>query len=64
MYDGSKENIVALLLMKTLIKFNPDDAVSLRNLLEDSRYVKKILFTEASTPLFDLLDVFQTGNGK
>ncbi|XP_041354471.1 DUF21 domain-containing protein At4g14240-like isoform X2 [Gigantopelta aegis] len=62
-YDGSMQNIVALLLMKTLIKLNPDDAVSVTSLLEDSRYAKKVLFTESSTPLFDLLNVFQTGKG-
>ena len=62
-YDGDKENIVGLLLVKTLIKLDPEDATPVRSLLDDGD-VRPILHTTEDKPLFDLLNEFQEGKGQ
>lgn len=61
-YEGEKENIVGLLLVKTLIKLDPEDAIPVRSLLEAGD-VRPILHTAEDKPLFDLLNEFQEGRG-
>lgn len=62
-YDGSPDNIVALLLVKTLIKLDPDDCTPVRRLVE-SGDARPVIFTTSDKPLFDLLNEFQEGRGK
>ncbi|CAL1547310.1 unnamed protein product [Lymnaea stagnalis] len=60
-YTNDRSNVVALLLTKTLIKLNPDDAIPISRLIGDERYSRAALFIESDMPLFDLLNLFQTG---
>ena len=62
-YEGDRENIVGLLLVKTLIKLDPEDATPVRSLLDDGD-VRPILHTTEDKPLFDLLNEFQEGKGQ
>ena len=62
MYEGTRDNIVGLLLVKTLIKLDPEDATPVRSLLEEGN-VRPILHTSGDKPLFDLLNEFQDGRG-
>ncbi|XP_060601347.1 uncharacterized protein LOC132754699 [Ruditapes philippinarum] len=61
-YDGSRDNIVGLLLVKTLIKLDPDDATPIRSLVENGN-ARQVLHTSMDKPLFDLLNEFQEGRG-
>ncbi|KAL4232780.1 hypothetical protein ACF0H5_007467 [Mactra antiquata] len=61
-YDGSMENIVALLLVKTLIKLDPEDCTPVRKLVETG-VARPVIFTTDDKPLFDLLNEFQEGKG-
>ncbi|XP_045198084.2 uncharacterized protein LOC123552470 [Mercenaria mercenaria] len=61
-YDGQQDNVVALLLVKTLIKLDPDDATPIRSLVEDGTG-RPVLHTNTDKPLFDLLNEFQEGRG-
>ena len=61
-YEGTRENIVGLLLVKTLIKLDPEDATPVRSLLDEGD-VRPILHTTVDKPLFDLLNEFQDGRG-
>ncbi|KAH9503668.1 DUF21 domain-containing protein [Bulinus truncatus] len=60
-YCDDRSNVVALLLTKTLIKLRPDDAVPISHLVGDERYSRPALFIDSNMPLFDLLNLFQTG---
>uniref|UniRef100_A0A2C9K129 CNNM transmembrane domain-containing protein n=1 Tax=Biomphalaria glabrata TaxID=6526 RepID=A0A2C9K129_BIOGL len=60
-YENERSNIVALLLTKTLIKLSPDDALPVSDLVGDERYSRPALFIDSDMPLFDLLNLFQTG---
>ncbi|CAG5132105.1 unnamed protein product [Candidula unifasciata] len=60
-FETDRNNIVALLLTKTLIKLDPEDAVPVRSLIGDERYSRSALFVNHNMPLFDLLNLFQTG---
>lgn len=60
-YDLDRTNIVGCLLTKTLIKLDPDDAVAVSSLVNDRRYGRPPMFIESDQPLFDLLNMFQTG---
>ena len=53
---------MGLLLVKTLIKLDPEDATPVRSLLEEGN-VRPILHTPGDKPLFDLLNEFQDGRG-
>lgn len=67
-YKGSRQNVCGILLMKTLIPFDPDDEVPIRQLIEDSEQRVKV-FRKApvvpdDTPLYDMLNEFQKGKSK
>ena len=53
---------MALLIVKTLIKLDPEDAVPIRTLVQN-KTAKEILTTTDDKPLFDLLNEFQEGKG-
>jgi CBS domain containing-hemolysin-like protein len=53
---------VGLLLVKTLIKLDPDDATPIRSLVENGN-ARQVLHTSMDKPLFDLLNEFQEGRG-
>ncbi|KAL5010547.1 hypothetical protein ScPMuIL_012852 [Solemya velum] len=59
-YEGERSNIVGLLLIKMLIKLDPDDATPVKDLLSTPS-LRNVLFVEENLPLFDLLNIFQTG---
>ena len=61
-YEGNRENIVAMRIVKTLIKHDPEDCTSIRSLVNDG-FAKPVLRTEEDKPLFDLLNEFQGGKG-
>ena len=63
-YDLDRTNIVGCLLTKTLIKLDPDDAVSVSSLVHDGRYGRPPMFIDSDQPLFDLLNTFQTGKSE
>ncbi|XP_076467286.1 uncharacterized protein LOC143298327 [Babylonia areolata] len=60
-YGGSRSNVIALLLTKTLIKLNPADCTPVAKILQSSTYARPAMFIDDSMPLFDLLNQFQTG---
>ncbi|XP_059165428.1 uncharacterized protein LOC131947999 isoform X2 [Physella acuta] len=60
-YTKDRSDVVALLLTKTLIKLNPDDAIPISRLVGDERFSRAALFVNSDMPLFDLLNLFQTG---
>ncbi|RIB20341.1 hypothetical protein C2G38_1204159 [Gigaspora rosea] len=55
-YSGSQNNIEGVLLAKSLILYNPDEALPLKNFSTNP-----ILKVEASTSLVDILNSFQEG---
>ncbi|RIA85012.1 hypothetical protein C1645_858325 [Glomus cerebriforme] len=55
-YEGSRDNILGVLLVKTLIMLNPDESKPLRECK-----INKIPTVESETPLFDILNAFQEG---
>ncbi|KAL3884112.1 hypothetical protein ACJMK2_030334 [Sinanodonta woodiana] len=61
-YEGSRENIIGLILMKTLIRIDPNDATPVRE-LQQRGLLRDVLHVDETMPLFDLLNVFQTGKG-
>lgn len=61
-YEGNRTNIVAVLLMKSLILLDPDDPVPVRSLLSQS--TRNVLYVQEDMPLFDLLNIFQTGKSE
>lgn len=63
-YTKDRSDVVALLLTKTLIKLNPDDAIPISRLVGDERFSRAALFVNSDMPLFDLLNLFQTGRSK
>ncbi|XP_060082040.1 uncharacterized protein LOC132561334 [Ylistrum balloti] len=59
-YDGPYTNIIGVILVKSLILLDPEDATPIRTLLH-SQAVKTVMFVDEDMPLFDLLNIFQTG---
>ncbi|RGB32113.1 hypothetical protein C1646_763297 [Rhizophagus diaphanus] len=55
-YEGSRDNILGVLLVKSLIMHNPDDSKPLKDCK-----INSIPTVEAETPLFDILNTFQEG---
>ncbi|KAJ2156655.1 hypothetical protein GGF46_005040 [Coemansia sp. RSA 552] len=55
-YEGFRENIVGVLLVKSLVLLDPDDAVPVR----DAR-ISTIPLVSTSTSLYDILNAFQEG---
>ena len=74
-YDGSRDNVVAVLLVKTIIELNPDDPTPLRqvalkrttfldstgNETSRERYCRDVMYKPEDTPLYELLNEFQKG---
>lgn len=58
-YSSSRENIVGLLMAKTLIPINPNDEVAIKDLIKFN-----LLTVFMKDPLFNLLNKFQTGKSK
>ncbi|XP_013775251.1 DUF21 domain-containing protein At5g52790-like [Limulus polyphemus] len=59
-YENSVQNIVGILLVKTLLRLNPYQGVSIQQLM-GSKCVRHVHRVSEAMPLFDLLNVFQTG---
>ncbi|GBB99088.1 hypothetical protein RclHR1_03410001 [Rhizophagus clarus] len=55
-YEGSRDHILGVLLVKSLIMHNPDEPKPLKECK-----INKIPDVEAETPLFDILNTFQEG---
>ncbi|XP_070567366.1 uncharacterized protein [Ptychodera flava] len=58
-YEKSRSNVKGVLLVKTLIKLDPDDGTQVRDIF--SKHSRKLLVVSENTPLYDLLNEFQTG---
>ncbi|XP_032226027.2 DUF21 domain-containing protein At4g33700 isoform X2 [Nematostella vectensis] len=58
-YEGSRENIVGLILVKSLIRLDPKDATLVRGVYRPRD--GSLLASHVDEPLFELLDKFQTG---
>jgi len=59
-YEGSRENIVGLLFVKSLIVLDPEDGTPIKDIYKAGSF----LTSPTSEPLFGLLDKFQTGKSK
>ena len=57
MYEGERGNIVGLLLVKSLIVLDPEDATPIKEVYQEGSLLK----SSSTEPLFELLDKFQTG---
>ncbi|CAG8571044.1 7630_t:CDS:2 [Acaulospora morrowiae] len=55
-YEGSRENILGVLLVKSLVTYNPDEALPLKKFR-----INNIPKVAAETPLFDILNIFREG---
>lgn len=60
-YEGTKDNVVGMLLVKKLIKLDPDDCSAI-NTLDGARNPPPSCLT--TMPLYDLLNMFQTGRSQ
>ena len=60
-YKDTRQNIVGLLLIKRLIKLDPDDCTPIKDLQKSFISPPSCLTT---TPLFDILNKFQEGRSK
>ena len=58
MYENDHKNIIGLLIVKKLIKLDPEDNTPVRELEGASIPPPSC---SANTPLFDVLNQFQTG---
>ena len=63
-YEGNRNNIIGVLLVKMLITLDPDNATRISTLLKDPVCFKAVSFVQETMPLFDLLNQFQTGKSK
>ena len=61
MYESTRDNITGILLVKKLIKFDPEDNVLLKD-LEGAAIMPPSCSID--TPLFDILNMFQTGKSE
>ena len=60
-YQGSRDNICGILLVKRLIGLDPDDCTPISTLQGAQTPPPSCLTT---TPLYDILNIFQTGKSK
>ncbi|CAH1799473.1 unnamed protein product, partial [Owenia fusiformis] len=60
-YSNDHSNIQGILLVKTLIKLDPDDRTAVKELMNHPKAFRKVPFVLHTTPLFDVLNDFQTG---
>ncbi|XP_006814874.2 LOW QUALITY PROTEIN: uncharacterized protein LOC100379052 [Saccoglossus kowalevskii] len=58
-YEGHPNNLIGVLLVKTLIKIDPDDAIPIKEIFIN--HSRKLPVVSENKPLYDLLDLFQTG---
>ncbi len=63
-YDGEKTNVVGVLLVKMLITLDPELAIPIKTLLQDSVCFRSVNYVPETMPLFDLLNHFQTGQSE
>ncbi|XP_014777915.1 uncharacterized protein LOC106874631 [Octopus bimaculoides] len=59
-YQGCKQNILGVLLVKNLILLDPKDCIPVYRLIDSSAF-RSVPIVPSNTPLFDLLNLFQTG---
>lgn len=59
-YETSNENIVGVLLVKTLLCLNPQDKIQLKQII-NSKYIRAVHKVYDIMPLYELLNIFQTG---
>jgi ankyrin repeat/SOCS box protein 13/metal transporter CNNM len=57
-YRDQRSNIIGVLHVRSLIEIDPDDAIQVGNLP-----LLDCIWVEASTPVWDMLNMFQTGKG-
>ena len=62
-YEGDKNNVISVLIVKSLICLDPDDATPVKTLL-NTNSVTNVIYVDDDMPLYDLLNLFQTGKGK
>ena len=66
-FEGSRDKVVAVLLVKTIIALDPNDATPLRSIVaaceraDTRKYCADLLVMPDDTPLYDLLNEFQNG---
>ncbi|CAK8697560.1 unnamed protein product [Clavelina lepadiformis] len=58
-YEESKQNLLGLVLVKNLIKIDPDDNLPLREVFQEHR--RPLLKVSEKKQLYDVLNLFQTG---
>ena len=63
-YDGERNVILGVILVKRLIGLDLEEAVSLRELIKDGRCFYNVTYTMDTTPLYDLLNEFQKGRSE
>ncbi|XP_071135169.1 uncharacterized protein [Mytilus edulis] len=61
-YEDDRTNIISVLIVKTLICLDPEDCTPVRTLLH-SNSVGNVIYVDDDMPLYDLLNLFQTGKG-
>ena len=61
MYEGERSNIVGIVLVKSLILLNPDDATPVCDVC---RPLDAIPHVQDDMPLYDLLNKFQEGKSQ
>lgn len=61
-YEDDRTNIISVLIVKTLICLDPEDCTPVRTLLH-SNSVGSVIYVDDDMPLYDLLNLFQTGKG-
>ena len=63
-YEGNRNNLVGILLVKTLIRLDPSEETPVSRLLYNPQYVRKVTYVTEDMPLYDALNDFQTGKSK
>jgi CBS domain containing-hemolysin-like protein len=61
-YEETREHVVGLLLVKSLILLDPEDATPIRDVYRSRE--GSLLSCTMHEPLFELLDKFQTGKSE
>lgn len=55
-YHESPQNVIGVVLVKTLVPYDPDEAIPLSSLK-----IRRLPRVQASTPLFEILHIFEEG---
>lgn len=61
MYEGTKSNIIGLVLVKSLILLDPDAGLRARDICRSVDAIPRI---QDNMPLYDLLNKFQEGKSQ